>query len=154
MKELEKEIQESIAKNLPSQVGEVLKERLELIPKLERQIESLLTTQKDSSKTVSDLESKLSEYKSLDTRNSTLVARESAVDLKDRNLEIESLKVQLAAEKDKSEFAKNTALGLVRNIEYRSSIHDSQTQASYSNGNNYVCPSPVNTIHTESKSAN
>ena len=62
---------------------------------------------------------KLTEYAKFDSRNSALDVAEDAVRKRENDIQIEELKYQLAAEKDKTEFTKNVALGLVRNTEFK-----------------------------------
>jgi hypothetical protein len=123
---MENEFQEIIKKNLPAQVGEALKTRLEIadsaekqIPALMEQIEKLKTTVKDQDKRIisqNELDEKLHQQK---TQAEQLLEDK-------RNLEVEKLKIQLEAEKDKSEFSKSVALGLVRNQEFRRTVFDSK----------------------------
>lgn len=123
---LETEIKESIEKNLPLQVGSILKTRLEKAEKDEKEVVSLQQQVENLKRTVSDRDSKIKEYEKFDERNNSLNARELELNKKEHNLDIEVLKFQLATEQDKSSFAKNVALGLVRNTEYRRNLFDSQ----------------------------
>lgn len=151
--ELEKELQESIKKNLPQQVGEVLKQRLEQADKdakeldLQKRSVDALTTQ------VASLLATIGNYEKFDVRNGLLESREKEIENKEKLLEIQELKYQLQAEKDKTTFSQNLAMGLVRNIEYRKNIFDSESGGQpFTDGNGYtVYPQPTckNHISTE-----
>lgn len=123
---MENEFKAIIEKNLPAQVGDVLKKRLEQAEldaiKVERQIKQL----EEKIKTIDDLQDQIRAYMAFDERNSKLEAREKAVDEQERSLKIKTLEYQLESEKGKTEFTKSVALGLVRNTEYKRSLFDSK----------------------------
>jgi hypothetical protein len=149
----ELEIQEIIKKNLPQQVGEVLKLRLEQAEKDAKKVIELENKISQLEKTVNEKQSELSSYKLLDERNSKLNEREELLNKKQHDLDLDILQHKLESEKDKSEFAKSVALGLVRNTEFRKSVFDSENQQSYYNDNVWVQPTPINKQLTETKSA-
>lgn len=121
------EIKAIIEKNLPAQVGAVLKGVLEQAEKdavkVKQQEEALVS----KTATITGLEKTISDYRKLDERNGTLEGRERKVAEDERNLKIATLEFQLVAEKEKTEFSKSVALGLVRNTEYKRTLFDSQT---------------------------
>jgi phosphoribosyl-dephospho-CoA transferase len=121
------EIEEIIKKNLPAQVGEILKSRLEQADRdsstVKNQAEQIIS----KTATISGLEKTISDYRQFDSRNSALEAREKAVDQAERDLKVKTLEFQLASEKEKTEFTKSVALGLVRNTEYRRTLMDNVT---------------------------
>jgi len=123
---LEKEIQESIEKNLPLQVGSVLKTRLEKADKDEKEVLSLTSQIEKIKITLTEKEAEIKQYKKLDERNNELDKREVELNKIKHDLDLEMLKKELANEQDKSSFAKSVALGLVRNSEYRRNLFDSQ----------------------------
>lgn len=125
---MEQEIKAIIEKNLPAQVGDFLKERLIQAEEDAAKVKELQRILDTRAAAIRDLEKQIAYYKKLDERNNTLEAREKIVSDKERNLEIETLKFQLASEKEKSIFSKDVALGLVRNIEYRRSLFDSKNK--------------------------
>lgn len=131
MKDLQKEIQDSIEKNLPKQVGDTLRKRLEEADRLETSLKvsegRVETLSRELSKSIETIE----EYKRFDERNAALEVREKELKEKEIKFEIETLTYQLAAEKDKTEFSKNIALGLVRNTNYRKAIFDSENPGGY-----------------------
>lgn len=149
----ELEIQEIIKKNLPQQVGEVLKLRLEQAEKDAKKVIELENKISQLEKTVNEKQSELSSYKLLDERNSKLNEREELLNKKQHDLDLDILQHKLESEKDKSEFAKSVALGLVRNTEFRKSVFDSENQQSYYNDNVWVQPTQINKQLTETKSA-
>lgn len=125
--ELEKELQESIKKNLPQQVGEVLKTRLEQADKDSTEVKRLKEMLDKYADDKIGLEKQIEEYKQFDSRNSLLESREKEIETKEKQLEVETLKYQLQSEKDKTTFSQNVALGLVRNVEYRKNIFDNES---------------------------
>jgi hypothetical protein len=145
------EIQEIIKKNLPQQVGDVLKVRLEQAEKdanLVVQLKNKISQLEESVKKQLDL---LDEYELLDRRNSKLDEREVLLNKKQHDLDLEILQQKFENEKDKSDFAKSLALGLVRNTEFRKSVYDTENQAGYSSGTNWIQPTPIHKSLTETE---
>lgn len=122
----EQEFQEVIKKNLPQQVGEVLKGRLEQADKDASEVKRLNVLLNKCADDKANLEERIEKYQQFDTRNSLLEAAEKQLETERNKFELEKLSYQLAAEKDKTEFTKSVALGLVRNTEYRKTIFDSE----------------------------
>ncbi len=122
--ELNKKIQEAIKESLPSQIGDELKKLIEQGKADAQEVKSLIIACENNRKTIDELNTKLSEYRKLDDRNTAIEAREKAAEVAERKTEIEKLTYQLSSEKEKTEFSKSVALGLVRNIEYRRSLMD------------------------------
>jgi len=151
--ELEKELQESIKKNLPQQVGEVLKQRLEQADKDANEVKRLKELLDKYADDKIGLEKQIEEYKQFDSRNSLLESREKEIETKEKQLEVETLKYQLQSEKDKTEFSQKVALGLVRNVEYRKNIFDTETSGQpVTDTNGYThYPMPTNKHHTSTE---
>lgn len=151
---MEAEITAIIEKDLPAQVGAILKKRLE---QGERDVIDLKTKNEmivSKNATIVGLEKKIEDYQKLDERNRTLEARENKVSEDERNLKISTLEYKLEAEKEKTTFSKDVALGLVRNIEYRKHIMDCQSQGGYPGPNGtWIQPSSINKSFEEKKSA-
>lgn len=78
----------------------------------------------------------LRNYSDLEQREEKLKESLSTLEKEKRDLKVSQLEYQLVAEKEKSEFTKNVALGLVRNQEYRSDVFD-QVNAPYTDHNGY-----------------
>ncbi len=151
---MEKEINDIIKKNLPAEVGSILKQRLEQAETDAETVESQKRQLKENSARFSDLNEQILAYQKLDERNSKLEERERAVENKERSLEIETLKYQLASEKDKTDFSHKVALGLVRNVEYRKNIFDSENAMGYyDQQGKWVEPRNESKSHTEEKKA-
>lgn len=124
---MEAEFKSIIEKNLPAQVGDVLKRRLEqadIDANRVKEVENLLEARNSH---IENLKSEIVGYKKFDERNSTLMVREAAADEKERNFKIVSLEYQLLAEKDKTKFSMDVAMGLVRNTEYKRDVFNSKT---------------------------
>lgn len=140
-----KEIQESITKNLPQAVGDTLQARLrqadldkENLEETKRYLESSRTQARALQEEISGLRKELEAHDKLKDREEAVAKREHDADLA-------NLQVQLSAEISKGEFVRNVAMGLVRNIEYRSSVWDNSTVNNkavalpgYSNSPGYV----------------
>jgi hypothetical protein len=122
--ELNKKIEDAIKDSMPSKVGDELKKLLEQGKSDAAKVIQLTNQNIDLSKTISTLNEKLTNYAKLDERNATLEAREKKVAEDERQIELKTLQYQLEAEKAKTEFTKNVALGLVRNTEYRRKLFD------------------------------
>lgn len=148
---MEQEFKQIIEKNLPAQVGDVLKKRLEQAKEDEAKVTHLEKQVGILNQAVTGLEARIAEYKKLDDRNAAIEAREDACALQERDLKVETLTYKLLAEMEKTQFSKDVALGLVRNTEYRKNIYDSENQGGYQGPNGWVQPAPVNKSFTETK---
>jgi hypothetical protein len=124
------EIRLIIEKNLPAQVGETLKAVLDQAKKDSETVTKYSEDIKFKVKVIAEKDQIIKEYQQFDTRNTQLEAREKSLDERDRNLTIETLKIQLASEKEKTDFTKSIALGLVRNTEFRRELFDSHNDNS------------------------
>lgn len=154
--ELEKEIQESIKKNLPQQVGEVLKQRLEQADKDNAEVKRLINLVEQYTSDKENLEKQIYEYQKFDKRNASLDSREKELETEKNSLELEKLKYQLQSEKDKTTFSQSVALGLVRNIDYRKTIFDTENLGgvpSFDQYGNAHYPMPTSKNHTSTDTA-
>jgi hypothetical protein len=118
-------IEKAITESLPAQVGETLRKELERIPKLEAEVKRLTNDYSLTSHEVVRLQQENQKLREEISKHSLLDQREKVISEKERNLKIEELAYQLQAEKDKTDFTKQVALGLVRNTEYRRTLMDS-----------------------------
>lgn len=151
---MEAEFKAIIEKNLPAQVGDVLKKRLEQADVDASNLKRANETLDANGKTITSLNAQIAEYKKFDERNAAISAREIAVTESERNLKVKELEFQLASEKDKTGFAKEVALGLVRNTEYRKTIFDNESQSGYYDGKgNYIQPGNINKNLSETSAA-
>lgn len=89
------EIEEAIQKNMPNQVGVLLKQRLEQAEADAKSLENERELSKQKSEKIAQLEKTVSEYKSFDDRNSKLEARELAVTEKERNQKVFEAELKL-----------------------------------------------------------
>lgn len=148
------EIKNIIEQHIPLQVGAVLKELLAKGEKAISQVESLEKLVSELRKEISAKNERLVEYAKFDSRNETLENKSIELADRERNLRITILENKLADEVAKSEFAKSIGLGLVRNIEFRKNVFDSENQSAYQNTNGeWIYPTPVNKNLNETKSA-
>ena len=124
---LDQDLKEAIGKHLPQAAGELLQERLKqadadaatVVTQKER-LDNLLGQVRELEAKLRTVNEELGKHKALDKREEEISARE-------RNAEIAMLRVQLEAANTNTQFAKDVALGLVRNTEYRRSVFDSET---------------------------
>lgn len=148
---IEQEISDAIEKNLPNMLGTKLRERLEQADKDALDLQRLrdkyaeksesaktLTAERDAAK------EQLNQHKALDIRENEVAARE-------RDAEIAGLKVQLNAEQRMSQYARDVAMGLVRNVEYRKSVFENGMTPISQNG--CVMQQPHNSNSGETNSA-
>ena len=132
-----------------NKLGKHYKKRLELADKLEKENSDLIKTNKTQYDEIQNLKGIIEKHKTIDEREEAVTKREVDVTEKENKSEIEKLKYQLESEKDKTQFSKAVALGLVRNIEYRKNVFDSEhvNLGGYQDPNgNWVYPQPSNTI--------
>ena len=124
---LDQDLKEAIGKHLPQAAGELLQERL----KQADADAAMVVTQKERLDNllgqIRDLEGKLNAANEELKKHGALATREAAVAEKERNAEIAALKVQLEAANSNTQFAKDVALGLVRNTEFRRNVFDSES---------------------------
>lgn len=110
--DLNKDIQDTIEKHLPAQIGEVLKKRLDEIPRLEDEVKTLTEDLKTVSaisnerkRTNQELSEQLKTHQELDIRLTELEKRE-------RNLELELCRKDVSCAQEKA----NQLFGLVNSI--------------------------------------
>jgi hypothetical protein len=118
---LENEMLEIIKKNMPEHVGSELKK---LIEKGERDAQMVKALKDDLTSTCEELKDcrkELESHVDLNKRFNYLESKEKELLDREIRLEIQKLTHELQCEKEKVEFSKGVALGLVRNLDYRSS---------------------------------
>ena len=147
--EIEKDLQESIKKNLPAQIGEEL--RLVLIKGKEDAAKLVIAEDKnvELNKTINVQQEQIRQLNEKLSLAGDIDAREKAVAEAERNIKIEKLEYQLKSEQDKTNFAQNVALGLVRNTEYRKSVNGMATQILERNGYQDTVNNPYGHHETE-----
>lgn len=119
--EFNQELNAVIEKNMTKMVGEQLRQRLDLLPKLEVEITNNKARLVENNQTITRLTKTIEDYKSYDSIIANLEEREKAVSKRENDSEIFELKAQLNCEKEKSKFGFDIGLGLVRNTEFRKS---------------------------------
>jgi len=126
---IEHELKDIIAKNLPQAVGEELQKRLQQADADVRELASLKERLEIRNKTIAELNETVIQLRDQLSKHVDIDVREAEVSKRERNAEIEALKVQLAASQGNTQFAQNVALGLVRNVEYRNSVFGSSNKS-------------------------
>jgi hypothetical protein len=123
---MELEIKQIIEKSLPAQVGDVLKKRLIEAESNEAKILDLEDRIKRYAADIKSLTEQVESYGKFQLREKNLFKREQDCLEKERGLEVQLLKHELKTEQDKSKFAQDLAMGLVRNSTYKRSILDTK----------------------------
>lgn len=125
------EIQEIINKNLPQQVGETLRAYLLKAEEDAKKVISLQEVIAGHEETIAEQREQLDQYKQFDDRNSKLDERKEVLDKMEHDLDLRILTQKFESEKDKSEFVKSVALGLVRNTEFRKTMSNTQNESGH-----------------------
>ena len=150
--DLREQIQAAIDKDLPKQVGDSLKRRLEEADESERVLELTKADLKKTLETVLNLKEKISNLEALKIEKQDLDRKTKDLEKRENDLKITVLTSQLESEKEKSKFGFDVALGLVRNTEFRRNLTDNKILPSIpSNGPNGSYPIPQNTFQTSSE---
>lgn len=123
---MEKEFQEIIQKNLPAQVGEALKKRLEVADQADNEIPRLKSEIRNLQISNAALQEKIDEKDKIESMISIQQSQLEKIEKEQHDLDLERLRIQLEVEKDKSSFVKDIAMGLVRNQEFRRQLFDSK----------------------------
>lgn len=124
---MKEEIRLVIEKHLTKEVGETLRQVLEKGEQDAIRVADLTRLLDNKKSEIINLNSEIEKYKQFDDRNSKLSEREKAVDQREREAKIRELEMQLLCEQEKSRFAIDVSMGLVRNTEYRKNIYNSQS---------------------------
>jgi hypothetical protein len=124
---MEKEFQEIIQKNLPAQVGEALKKRLEVADQADNEIPRLKSEIRNLQTSNAALQEKINEKDKIESMISIQQSQLEKIEKEQHDLDLEKLRIQLEVEKDKSSFVKDIAMGLVRNQEFRRQLFDNKS---------------------------
>lgn len=116
---IQAELRAAIERNLPTQIGKVLQKRLEQAESDRQEVSALKAESASLEAALKEERKEVERLKGLLAAHAALDERESAVADRERGIQVTQLEIELAAEKESKEFAKNVALGLVRNIEFR-----------------------------------
>ena len=127
-------ILEQIRKNLPQAVGETLKAELEALARFRSEIPNMMKIREELASVIKDFSAYKAKHAEIDKRESALAIGEANLAAKDRDFTLNTLHAELRFEKEKTQFCKDIALGLVRNVEYRSSVFTSQNKNHVVNG--------------------
>lgn len=119
--DISKDIQEVINQQLPSAVGEVLRKRLEQAEEDAKALTAYKNELAQKNKKINELSEQVVDLQQTIRDHAALDIREKTIADRERELKVTLLEGQLAAANDKTQFAKEVALGLVRNVEYRQS---------------------------------
>jgi hypothetical protein len=135
MNTISKDITDAIERNLPTSVGSVLQEVLKKaqldaakVVSLQSEVTCIRDANKKHIDAIRELEDRLKAHRELS-------ARKAALDVRENRLELYEARIQLESSRENTKFARDVALGLVRNLEYRSNVHETLTKqvSPYSN---------------------
>jgi len=115
------DIKESIEKHLPSQVGDVLKERLDRIEKLEGENGRLKDQNSQLQERVKDLKDDLSEHKTLDSRRDDIEERLKEVRKRERDMDVHDAKLRAEEAEKRADLSKEYVEVVFKSPVYRQS---------------------------------
>jgi len=140
-----KQIEALIEKELPNQVGEALRKKLEQADKDAVEVARLRGELDYQIDVVNKLKEQLEEHRVLGEREIELEKREEKVEERERNIDLTLLTTRLAEAEKRADTVTEFTMGLVRNTTFRKNIYDNEDQAGYQDGNgNWIQPGPVN----------
>lgn len=146
------EFKEIIAKNLPSQVGDALKQRLQEADADKATIKRLEANEATLKARIQELEDLTLKYAKKDDEYNRIQNYKKELDKREFELELTITKNKLENEIDKSLFAKSVALGLVRNTAYREQVYKSENPVPFFDTNGvYLQPPPTQINETKDK---
>lgn len=133
---MEQEIKDIIAKNLPQHVGEVLREKLEQADRDAVRVKRLESILEEKEEYVNKLENQNREFSARISDGLALQQRERAVEDKERNLELEMLKLKLAESEKRNDIGTRLVETVFRSPVYRKHV-ENMTFSSYDNQGRY-----------------
>lgn len=123
-----KTIQNNIGDSMPEFVGEELRKVLNQATLDSAKVAELMKSEKTLREQLLSANNNIHDLKSKISSQDELKAREEKLKEDTNNLKIKELEYQLAAEKEKTNFSKEVALGLVRNTVYRNNLMGNKTE--------------------------
>lgn len=140
-KQMEKEIQEAIARNLPKQVGDVLALRLERLASLEEENVNLKKFVEQRTAEINEVEKEKNRLRDCLNKHKALDNREKEVEDRERNLKIHELEVRLQSAKDIQAAYDKFLTSLTKNQIVRETISKSlNSGVDYTNNGNVRYP--------------
>jgi predicted RNase H-like nuclease (RuvC/YqgF family) len=119
---MEQEIKDIIAKNLPQHVGDVLKERLNKADKLEAEVDYLNRVLSEANKDISNFKEKLEKERQHTYSEQQLKAEWSKLEERERNLEVEMLKLKLEESQKRADVSTKLVETVFRSPVYRKHV--------------------------------
>lgn len=132
---LTNELQEAINKNLPSMVGEQLVKRLDEADRDRTELQAAKALTARQAQTNGELLQHLKEAQEALAKHTEIDVRETAIKDRERLAEAAELRTRLDCAEKSAQFARDVALGLVRNTEFRRDVFNSN------NGRQIAVPS-------------
>jgi HEPN domain-containing protein len=123
---LEQELKDAVAKHLPQAVGEALQARLKQADADAARVESQKSLLGELRGQIDELNKQVRAQKDEISKHIALASREAAVDLRERAAEVSMLTIKLEAANGNTTFARDVAMGLVRNTDFRRTVFDSE----------------------------
>ena len=153
MKDQNKEIRAIIEKNLPQQVGEVLKQRLEQAEKDSNNVERLKSINENACSEIKELQGEIKKYIQFDDRNRDIDKREKELSENEQAFKCNTLQVKLDEANKRANIVTEFTHGLVRNTIFKKNIFESadQPQVQDQYGSNQYVPPITSTRNEETK---
>jgi len=148
---IEQDIKDAVAKHLPQTLGEELQKRLKRADEDALKLKSTEDHASLIAKELSAANAKITELEQRLGRHLALSEREQAVVERERNAEIADLKFKLESANSNTQFARDVALGLVRNAEYRETVHQSASRSDPVVQNGYIQSAAGSSSETATK---
>lgn len=123
-----------IQKNLPQAVSETLKSELEALAEFRKNSGFTIKLTADLSRVREELTNLKNKVGDLREREQVLVMKEGLLNSRERDFILNELQSELEREQEKTQFCKDIALGLVRNVEYRNEVYTSSNKQQMVNG--------------------
>lgn len=120
---MEQKLRKIIREHLPGKVGVELRQVLEEHGQLKEQVEDLQVVAAERNDRISQLEHELNQHKVLDQHEAQIAEERSAVEEAKRHLEVNLLKIDLAAATRYGTKLEEFMLGLSRNLNFRRSFY-------------------------------
>ena len=127
---MEQEIKDIIAKNLPQHVGDVLRTRLSEADKLESEVKYLNKELANHKKDIEYLKEKLEKERQHTYSEQQLKAEWSKLEERERNLEVEMLKLKLEESQKRADVSTKLVETVFRSPVYRKHV-ENMTLGSY-----------------------
>lgn len=141
---MKEEIQSIINKNLPAEVGEILRKRLEHADKDAAELKEVKQAWERSKDRVINLESILSKHADLDSKASELRAKEKELATRESNQKVFEAELKCAEAEKRANELSTVVMQVFKSPVYRKQSSGTTALSTGSNGSYYASSAPVN----------